>query len=86
MYAYIYHQNQVNVGKHTIHGSYGIQCIDEDLQLSFFVPLFFPQDVTPGKHWRSGWVWELLTKMSAVAAMSMHIEIRRILATKNQDI
>ena len=34
-YIYIYHKNQPNVGKYTIHGSYGQYC--DVLPLSFFV-------------------------------------------------
>ena len=40
IFTYIYHQNQLNVGKHTVHGSYGI-FYQGNLFLSFTISTGF---------------------------------------------
>ena len=46
IFAYIYHKNQLNVGKYTIHGSYGKDLgLASDLPAFQWFPLRFPKDV-----------------------------------------
>ena len=39
--AYIYHKNQPNVGKYTIHGSYGLWVMGFPISFSMGFPMFF---------------------------------------------
>ena len=53
IFAYIYHKNQPNVGKYTIHGSSGIEKITPKNQHVSSCPYFQMCRMKPGKFCRS---------------------------------
>ena len=82
IFAYIYHKNQPNVGKYTIHGSYGIRMLSKPLEFFATFSLDWPETGKSTFPWPKSWI--LRGNLHVSAALRSREDERSISSRKER--